>query len=660
MSPTNKFEYYEYMKSNLENSGFTVEEYKEINYGLQFNVAIQGKKHLVRVFESKKGIRHDLSQVKETSFQELIEESLREKSSTSLTTKTPSVYEVKTGLPQSFTVYDENTSNKIEDLLTSNGATKEDATLDHIKFFYILNGLRITFFTSSRILLQGKASKFSDDLLEQINQLIKDEHKRLFSQTIEEYFVDNSDFDKYVEEAQSDYHVETIGETYLGKELYNFLNTNDQIDLLDAISLFEYAQKEKIVFRNYGILVRNFAIVYEGFLIKIFIETNLLTEEDYEENGRTLIGKKLAEKQILQFVKNPSHNAYIASNLESVWQSHRNKNLHSDYVSPKIIADFAEAEHDINEVIKVMKNCFSLIDFEKVLVASVSNTNLPEITIKNVDMEKAFNRLFIDKFDFKHQKKANWMAQKGSVLIVNINNSDLKVIAPETELIKYKDYFNDDSQQINDPDELIGTDESGKGDFFGPLVVAGVYVNKETSLKLKSLGVMDSKKLSDAQIKLIANKIKQICHYSIVPIGNEKYNELYKKFNNLNTMLAWGHARAIENILEKVECSHALSDQFGDPELIKKALLKKGKTLKLDQRHRAEENIAVAAASILARDEFVTRLEQLSIKFGLKFPKGASTNTITIGKEFVQKTGEHNLNNIAKMHFKTTNQILGN
>lgn len=208
-----------------------------------------------------------------------------------------------------------------------------------------------------------------------------------------------------------------------------------------------------------------------------------------------------------------------------------------------------------------------------------------------------------------------------------------------------------------DPVELVGTDESGKGDYFGPLVIAGVYVDAESSQWLKGLGVADSKKLSDTKISQLSASIKEKCPHSVVTIGNQKYNELYEKIGNLNKLLAWGHARAIENILAKVECKHVLSDQFGDPNLIKNALMDKGKNINLDQRHRAEENIAVAAASILARNEFVLRIEAMEKEYGQSFPKGASSSTVESAKNFVKRFGADELCKVAKTHFKTTESL---
>ncbi len=207
------------------------------------------------------------------------------------------------------------------------------------------------------------------------------------------------------------------------------------------------------------------------------------------------------------------------------------------------------------------------------------------------------------------------------------------------------------------PDEIIGTDESGKGDFFGPLVIGGVYVNKKTTKALKDLGIMDSKKLSDLQISKLAPEIKKLCSYSVVVIGNKKYNQLYDKMHNLNKLLAWGHARVIENLLVKTDCQYALSDQFGDEKLIQQALMDKGKSISLFQRHKAEKIIAVAAASIIARDEYVKRLTQLSTEYKLALPKGASNKTISVAKQFLVDYSKDELVNIAKLHFKTTQQL---
>lgn len=212
---------------------------------------------------------------------------------------------------------------------------------------------------------------------------------------------------------------------------------------------------------------------------------------------------------------------------------------------------------------------------------------------------------------------------------------------------------NQSTQNTTPPDIYIGTDESGKGDFFGPLVIAGVQVSSSNKKLFVELGIKDSKQLDDAKIKKLAAHIRNNSVHSVVTMMPAKYNELYVKFKNLNKLLAWGHARVIENILEKNPCAYALSDQFGDERLIKNALMEKGKQITLDQRHKAESDIAVAAASIIARAEFVKRMEEMSSKYKIIFPKGASSKVIEQGKLFLTKNTKDELKNVAKIHFKT-------
>src|SRR5205085_11050038 len=114
----------------------------------------------------------------------------------------------------------------------------------------------------------------------------------------------------------------------------------------------------------------------------------------------------------------------------------------------------------------------------------------------------------------------------------------------------------------------IGIDESGKGDYFGPLVIAAVHVTPRIEEDLLALNVRDSKKISDGMIKKLEVDIKTLCRHSVIAIGPERYNELYAKIRNLNRLLAWGHAKALETLLEQVPCARAISDQFGDERLI--------------------------------------------------------------------------------------------
>lgn len=202
----------------------------------------------------------------------------------------------------------------------------------------------------------------------------------------------------------------------------------------------------------------------------------------------------------------------------------------------------------------------------------------------------------------------------------------------------------------------VGVDESGKGDYFGPLVIAACYVGPEHLAELE--GVKDSKKLTDPIALKLATVIRRTCPHSVVAIGPARYNELYIKFKNLNKLLAWGHARAIENVLDQCSASLVISDQFADPAGLKRQLFEKGRMVELRSMVRAESDIAVACASVLARAEFLTRLKRLGDEFGMTLPKGAGPQVLEAGKRLVADRGSDALAKVAKLHFKTTQQLV--
>jgi ribonuclease HIII len=210
----------------------------------------------------------------------------------------------------------------------------------------------------------------------------------------------------------------------------------------------------------------------------------------------------------------------------------------------------------------------------------------------------------------------------------------------------------------------IGTDESGKGDFFGPLVCAAVYADERSATVLRAMGVRDSKRLSDRRCSELAESIQRTCRgqYSVVEISPARYNDLYEQFRregkNLNTLLAWAHARVLENLLGRVTCARAITDQFADPRFVQSKLQERGKQIDLIQMPRAEVHIAVAAASVLARARFLERLEVLSAQFDMTLPKGASAAVVQAGRALVKRFGTAALRQAAKLHFKTTTQVL--
>ncbi len=258
--------------------------------------------------------------------------------------------------------------------------------------------------------------------------------------------------------------------------------------------------------------------------------------------------------------------------------------------------------------------------------------------------------------------------QSGKLVVQGKNTQEFVEFVLEPEILKEARLG---YEAVLNPEMLLprlGVDESGKGDFFGPLCVAGVYVNESVVKALKEAGVRDSKLIgSDKRIGELADIIRNTpgCVTTVVPIGNDAYNRLYLKMKSVNAMLAWGHARVIENLMSlKYQMNpppvRAISDQFASSkDVVAKALMGLGREIELIQRHKAEQDLAVAAASILARNEFVTRLAKLSKEFDLTLPKGASAAVDAAAVKFLGKHGADKLPKVSKMHFRTSFRALG-
>ena len=204
----------------------------------------------------------------------------------------------------------------------------------------------------------------------------------------------------------------------------------------------------------------------------------------------------------------------------------------------------------------------------------------------------------------------------------------------------------------------IGVDEAGKGDVFGPLCIASVFADESKIATLIKLGIRDSKRLSDETALKKSKEIMALCPHKVLAIHPEKYNELYEKFFNLNHLLAWGHATVIESLYQTTGCDQILIDQFTHEALVENALRKKALNVHLTKRPRAEEDVVVAAASILARAKFLESLSKLGEPYSLSLPKGASRETALFCQKLFNTHGLDALQKTSKMHFKTVQAIL--
>jgi ribonuclease HIII len=208
-------------------------------------------------------------------------------------------------------------------------------------------------------------------------------------------------------------------------------------------------------------------------------------------------------------------------------------------------------------------------------------------------------------------------------------------------------------------DERIGTDEAGKGDYFGALTVAAVFVSSSDIARLRRIGVADSKQLSDDTVARLAAAIEVSTPHALVVVDPLEYNRRQRELGNVNKLLGELHAQAILEVSQKTACRKVLTDQFGDIGHVRRGLGLTSAAFQLEARPRAEDHVAVAAASILARSAFLASLRRLSDECGLDLPKGAGEPVDSIVKKLVAIVGRDGLPRFAKVHFRTTEKVLG-
>lgn len=294
-------------------------------------------------------------------------------------------------------------------------------------------------------------------------------------------------------------------------------------------------------------------------------------------------------------------------------------------------------------------------------------------TIKLTDEQMEQVKQWCDKrlWSFYEVDYARFAFKGDGVNIVGYNSGKLVVQGKKTE--DWVTYVLE-AEITHDPllgyDEVLnpewfedhaGIDESGKGDFFGPMISACVVADKPMIEKWRDEGLQDSKRItSDAAIlrleKIIRKTRGVVIETTWANMG--RYNELYNKFGkNLNKLLAWMHARSIEGALGKRHVPWGLLDQFTKQPLVQRQL--KVEDFDLRMRTKAESDPVVAAASVIARAEYVRQMKKLSDQAGIDLKKGASAQVKAQGKELVEKFGPDALGDYAKLHFRTAYEVLG-
>ncbi len=573
------------VKSILKNKSYSCGSNKEISFGLQFPISMKNNKiGLIRIYEkNNKETNVDLSAITDSQEKKRIFELLSEGS--------PVATSGKIKLPKRFFFsrsYKDEILRELKIMLIQKFRGYEKTTKNHkIEFLIKLNGITAIAYSNGTIMIQGKETTLSDEIINEINRIYELNSKRELQNLLKINLplISESEYEKINEELKN---FDISVENYIKPDVYSYLNPNDRIEIRDGLLLFQFVKDKKLPLKNFASLVRNFAVAYEGFLMKFLFDIGVIKEDkiaslDYINIGTYIKpgerGKNVLElKYPTLLMKKPA----LANKIWVYWQECRNDYLHSDPLKFPLLSKIEDAESKIREIIIIMEDCLDIF-------AGILNpTN--EIS----DLNKS---------------------------------------------------------------SVIGIDEAGKGDYFGPLVIGAVFVDSESINMLSSLGIRDSKLLSDSKIKQLFQEIEKRCKIVHVKINPRKYNELYSEIKNLNHILAWGHARALENILSNVKCEYAISDQFGNENLIKSRLMQLGRKIKLIQQPKAENNIAVAAASIVARYFFLQESEKIGRRYKIKFPKGASQEVEKVAKDFVSKYGKEELKEVAKIHFKTTDKI---
>ncbi|MGC6427421.1 MAG: ribonuclease HIII [Akkermansiaceae bacterium] len=275
-------------------------------------------------------------------------------------------------------------------------------------------------------------------------------------------------------------------------------------------------------------------------------------------------------------------------------------------------------------------------------------------------------------FDFGERQYALFSAKKGKlnvtvyekgpkVLVQGKETEDFVrfVLEPEVLGEARLGYEEELNPEMFEPH--FGVDESGKGDFFGPLVIAGVYTDREQVHQLMDAGIMDSKRISSVnRIRKLSKLIRQAVggKYKVIRWSPAKYNDFYGRYQNVNRMLAVGHASVIRDLSRRVpSCPRSLSDQFARPEVLESAAKKQGVEVRIDQKTKAESDIAVAAASILARESFLDWMTKASERCGIDLPLGAGPGVKEAARNLMKEYGREIIDDVVKRHFKTFSEL---
>lgn len=547
----------------------------------------------------------------------------------------------------------------------------------------------VTQYKTNTLLVQGRLSP----LFDQVCHLLDEKLVQSTAERTTRYIPEEQRDATLAEMNQPEAEVEAWKwlEARLDPAIVQFLDKYDQDTLLSGAMLLQAVKSASLSLPDYSPLVMPFARAYEGFLIKLFMHIGLADSKKIKQNvGAITVGAWL--DQVLNLIVDTRRHGHIVSTLKSAWESTRHLMIHSDPIRQTKITDLTTAEEKeiCGSLIRAFEwgyKCFVAEPIQlKPDMALPSNKenksakstqpakkkeNSIELTIS--DEATLLARLKAEGYTVevyddptKHNK---WRVTTDEWKIFCPREPGDKIIvrgaAPQKFVTWYEQKPKVSTAKSTAPTPSIsphiGVDEAGKGDYFGPLAAAAVYVDQESAIDLIRWGVKDSKSISDSKISELALKIRERCPNAVRILLPPEYNQAYQRQQNLNQLLAELHTDVIGKLVTQTGCHAVLADQFAAPEILAKVIERYDPSIKLEQRTKGEADIAVAAASILAREGFVATIEDYRIKAEMEIPLGSSSpKVVEVGQAILRKWGRKGLERIAKIDFRTTQKILSN
>lgn len=542
----------------------------------------------------------------------------------------------------------------------------------------------VTQFQTGTLLVQGRNSDLFHEICRRLDVLLAQSPAEHATRYLSEDQA--SQLKPQMERPEAEEKAWLFLEDELGKDVLGFLLDHDRNTLIAGSVLLDAARE--LPMPDYSPLVMPFARAYEGFLIQVFIKLGLTDGRLIEESDIDAIKVGAWLDKLPTLLMHPKRDRHIESDLRSAWEGTRHLMIHSDPMRQMVLPTYEKARNEIAGVLmRAMSRGYEAFIGGKIPVRQpADNTDAPkreqaqsrrksneskgtQITVHD---EAELQRILLEKgYEIESIRDANnptkWQVktkdlllffprEPGDELIVKSEQAEHFITWYQAQIARPKDVGQPDSSAYR---AHIGADEAGKGDYYGPLVTAAVYVDATTEVELIRLGVRDSKAISDNVILDLAEKIRSRCLHAIELLPPTDYNQEYRKQPNMNVILAALHARAIRKAAQLSGAQEVLVDQFASAEVLENALSVPDGTIRLVQRPQAESDIAVAAASILARAAFVEAIYDLRAKSGMEIPFGSSSpEVISIGRAIVKRWGPASLERIAKVTFKTTREIL--